>query len=390
MDILFYRYGSICEPDIIDAFESFGIKVIEEATEVSRKSIPGEERIELLARAILSNNVPFVFSINFFPYISDICQRLNRTYICLSVDCPVLELFSSSIRNTCNKIFLFDYAQYERFKPENPDGIYYLPLATNVDRWDSVINNATVEQHHRFSANISFVGSLYNEKSFLEKLSLSQYTQGFLSGLSNAQNQIGRACFLEEALTDSIVSEIKDATSSFPEIVKPHSDPNRYIVANYYWGMQIAAKERIHTLNALAAQAPVTLYTRSDTTPLQNVICKGGVSTLTEMPLVFHNSKININITIPTIQTGLSLRIWDVLGCGGFLLTNYQQEIPSYLSIGEDLDCYESETELLEKVAFYLKNEDIRQDIAAHGYETICSKHTWRHRIAEMFQMILS
>ena len=105
MEILFHRYGSICEPDIIDAFTSLGITVLEEDSEIQNKHISGEVRIRLLAEKILTKKPAFVFSINYFPYISEVCQKLNVMYVCLSVDCPVLEFFSDSIHNSCNRIF---------------------------------------------------------------------------------------------------------------------------------------------------------------------------------------------------------------------------------------------------------------------------------------------
>lgn len=40
MEILFHRYGSICEPDIIEAFRSLGVEVIEEDREIYEKNIP--------------------------------------------------------------------------------------------------------------------------------------------------------------------------------------------------------------------------------------------------------------------------------------------------------------------------------------------------------------
>ena len=112
MNIIFHRYGNICEPDIIDAFSSFGLSVIEEDTEIREKSIEPSLRVQMIAEQILSHSPLFVFSINFFPYISEVCERLHVTYVCLSVDCPVLELYSASIRNQCNRIFLFDYHQF--------------------------------------------------------------------------------------------------------------------------------------------------------------------------------------------------------------------------------------------------------------------------------------
>jgi len=34
MKMLFYRYGSICEPDMITSFKSFGLTVIEDTTNI--------------------------------------------------------------------------------------------------------------------------------------------------------------------------------------------------------------------------------------------------------------------------------------------------------------------------------------------------------------------
>lgn len=391
MNLLFYRYGSICEPDIIDVLRAYGINVIEESTEITRKSISGEERITRIAEHLLKEDIHYVFSINFFPYISDICEKLNKIYLCLSVDCPVLELLSDSIRNTCNRIFLFDYAQYLRFHPENPERIFYLPLATNASRWDTVIGQADNTTHKKYRSDISFVGSLYNEKNILDKLSLSPYTKGFVEGICNSQICFCGEYLPEKVLTDEVIREIKEKIPAYPQISSPCKDADRYIVSNTVLGMAVTEKERHSVLNTIAEHFPVTLYTRSDTASLSgNITCKGGVSTLTEMPLVFHNSKINLNITMRPIQTGLSLRIWDVLGCGGFLLTNYQEELSEYFEIGTDLDCYYSSEDMLDKIDYYLTHDDIRSRITQNGYEKVKSMHTWQNRIEELLRIIVS
>ena len=138
---------------------------------------------------------------------------------------------------------------------------------------------------------------------------------------------------------------------------------------------------------------PLTLmwiYTGSDTSPLREVHTHGTIKTLTEMPKVFHLSKINLNMTVKSIQTGLPLRIFDILGCGGFLLTNYQAELPEYFEIGKDLEAYSSMDELIDKCAFYLEHDDIRADIARSGYEKVKQYHTYSHRIAEMLHKTFS
>lgn len=109
---------------------------------------------------------------------------------------------------------------------------------------------------------------------------------------------------------------------------------------------------------------------------------------LSEMPRIFHLSKINLNITIRPIQTGLSLRVWDVLGCGGFLLTNYQSELPEYFEIGTDLETWSDLDELVQKTDYYLTHEEERRQIARNGYEKVRKLHTYKARITAMLRLL--
>lgn len=389
MEIIFHRYGNICEPDIIDAFGSLGITVIEEATEITQKSIESSERVRLIAEAILSHAPSFVFSINFFPYISEVCERLHIMYVCLSVDCPVLELFSTAIRNKCNRVFLFDYHQYELLYDENPECIYYLPLAANTNRWDSVLSSGCSGMpDDSFQYDVSFVGSLYNEKSSYRQLPLSDFYRGFCDGLIEAQLKLSGLNLIEATVTPEIISAIKNSDSNFLTMPDALFDLDSFIVSNYNLGTELSSRERIRLLNVLATDFDVHLFTRSDTSPLRNVHCHSGVSTHHEMPIIFHQSKINLNITIRSIQTGLSQRIWDVLGCRGFLLTNYQSELPEYFEVGKDLDCYESISECREKIAYYLTHDDIRHEIIENGYKKVQAMHTYQIRIAQILKTV--
>ena len=130
------------------------------------------------------------------------------------------------------------------------------------------------------------------------------------------------------------------------------------------------------------------LFTRSDTTPLKNVKVHSGVQSLTEMPIVFNKSRINLNMTVKPIQTGLPLRIFDIMGCGGFCMTNYQAEIPEYFEIGTDLETYGSMEELVDKCAFYLEHEDVRAQIARNGYEKVKVGHGYQQRVMEMLRRV--
>lgn len=389
MKILVYRYGSICEPDIIMTFQQMGLTVLEETSEITNKKLSSAERIQLVERILKTECPLFVFSVNFFPAIAEVCRIYKTRYLCWTVDSPVPELFSQSICHDTNHIFLFDQAQYQRFVPYNPEGIHYLPLAACTERFDKVITSISEQDRQKYSTDISFIGSLYTEKNLLRNLKgLSDYTKGYIDALVEAALKIYGYNPVEDVISDEVADAIKSCADDFYTLEKSVADSEHYVAAHSYIGMQIAETERIRTLNILAKYFTVDLFTRSDTSPLQGVRTHGGVTTLIEMPKIFNLSKINLNMTIKPIQTGLPLRIFDILGCGGFLMTNFQTELPEYFDIGVDLEAYSSMEELVDKCAYYLEHEDERKQIARNGYEKVCADHTYIHRLKEMISTI--
>lgn len=387
MKILFYRYGSICEPDIISGFEELGNQVTQITLEITNKTLSPLDGLNAVKNALQAHGYDFVFSINFYPFISELCNIFHIRYLCWTVDSPVMELYSNALTNPWNRIFLFDRAQYEEFSPRNPTCIFHLPLASNPSRWNQVIGCASASSHEKYSGDISFVGSLYTEKCPYDRLQgAPDYFAGYLDGIMNAQLQIYGYYFLEELLPDDMVDTFRERLPGF-YIPPEYSIRNdRAAMAQIYLCAKISAMERVRTMKLLGNHYSVKLYTGSDTfgLPVQNC---GFVKTLTEMPLVFHNSRINLNITAKSIRTALPLRIFDVLACGGFLLTNYQSELPDYFTIGADLDCYTSEDDLLAKAEYYMTHEKERNEIAHNGREQIMKHHNYPKRLLQMLSL---
>lgn len=391
MKILVYRYGSICEPDVIQAFQELGLTVLEETTEITNKRLSSAERLLLVESFLKSEQLLFVFSINFYPVLAEICHIYKTRYLCWTVDSPVPELFSDSICHDTNHIFLFDRAQYEYFAPYNPEHIHYLPLASCTRRFDKVTKTLSAAHRHACSPDISFVGSLYREKNPVRQLKkLPDYARGYIDALVEASLRIYGYNPIEAAVTEELARTVSSCSPDFYHMERPVADPCRYITAHSYIGMQAAETERIRVLNTLAQHFRVDLFTRSDSRDLHNVHVHGGVETLTEMPKIFRLSRINLNMTIKPIQTGLPLRIFDILGCGGFLMTNYQAELQEYFEIGVDLEAYSSLDELVDKCAYYLAHEDQRKQIALNGYQKVCRQHTYPHRMKKMLEALLS
>ena len=55
MNVVFHRYGSIVEPDILEAFREFNINVVEDTMEIEQKNIDGATRLRVMAELILAS-----------------------------------------------------------------------------------------------------------------------------------------------------------------------------------------------------------------------------------------------------------------------------------------------------------------------------------------------
>ncbi|SDB23412.1 glycosyltransferase family protein [Eubacterium oxidoreducens] len=386
MNVLVYRYGSICEPDLMETFEILGFHVDTIDAEITKKNLKPNDQLKLLQNALEQKDYAFVFTINFFPTLSAVLEIYKIPYLCWIVDSPVMELYSDMIQNSVNRIFLFDYALYEEFSPYNPSGIFYLPLATNIRRWKEAIHNATFHEQQKFACDVSFVGSLYTEKNPYSRFVGPDYLKGYFEGMIRAQERVYGAFFLEDLLTDELVSQFKKHLPGFYTFPEKTRANDRACVAQLYLATAVATYERIDLFSAIEDHYKLTLYTGSDTTPY-NFKSKGRVKTLTEMPLVFVGSKINLNITAKPIRTGLPLRIWDILGCHGFMISNYQSEIPEFFTNEEDIVMYESIEHAIDLIGYYLDHDKKRKEIADAAYDKVCKFHTYELRVTQMLEM---
>ena len=224
---------------------------------------------------------------------------------------------------------------------------------SNTDRLNSQLNSQTREEKDRFSADISFVGSMYHKNSYDDiKDKLPPYLRGYFDAAMLAQLNIYGDNIIDELLTVDILKQLSEFVD-FRQDKRAFSDI-RLVFESTFLGFKLANIERVRTLNLLAKKNKVALYTDEQDTSLINVDFKGTVDYMNDMPKVFNNSSINLNMTIRNIRTGIPLRVWDILGAGGFLLTNYQIELTDYFKNEESIVYYEDMYDCCKKAEYYL------------------------------------
>lgn len=184
MKILNVEWKAFANDDIKDAFRAEGHSIVEfpfSKEENARHNSEAEERLSVILHRETPN---VVFSFNFFPFISKICNKEHIPYISWVYDCPHVRLYSYTVINPCNSIFVFDKELYQEFHNAGIHTVHYLPLAANTERLDAMEQNSKLP----YLYDISLVGALYTEvyRFFGRMDSLSNYAKGYLEGLMAA------------------------------------------------------------------------------------------------------------------------------------------------------------------------------------------------------------
>jgi GT2 family glycosyltransferase/tetratricopeptide (TPR) repeat protein/2-polyprenyl-3-methyl-5-hydroxy-6-metoxy-1,4-benzoquinol methylase len=87
-----------------------------------------------------------------------------------------------------------------------------------------------------------------------------------------------------------------------------------------------------------------------------------------------------------SIKNDVNMRVFEAVACGSLLVTNDladngQDEL---FQDGVHLAIYREPEELLDKLAFYLGRDEVRERIAAAGRAEAIAKHTYRHRMERL------
>lgn len=389
MKILYLEWNSYCNEDMKECLQKEGHDV-EVCLFCEGIRVKQQEAEKILQPRLTKANYDFVFSFNYIPIVSNICKEFEVPYVSWVYDSPYIHVYSYTVLNPCNYIFLFDYAVYQELHEAGIQTVYYLPLAVNPERVARLQN--TPDKQKKFGADISFVGSLYNEpkhRLYDKFAGVSPYAKGYLDAIIDAQKKVYGYYFLGELLDDSILEELQrvyPTDPNAPSVMKP-----RDIYADYVLARQVTALERQEILTLLGKRIPnrnIKLFTNNTQTNIAGVKTCGQVDYNKEMPYVFANSKINLNITLKSIKTGIPLRVFDIMGSKGFLLTNYQEEMLQYFEPGVDFVYYENYEDLLSKAEYYLTHEEERLAIAENGYQKVCEEHSLEMRIREMIEVV--
>lgn len=368
MKLLFCEWEAYMQEDLRDTIKGMGIELHEVAYCFS--DIEEDEWLTRnLGEIMDKQHYDGVVMFNYFPVMAKLCHKKGIPYIVWVYDSPF------NVRNPqktlgfdTNYIFFFDRNEYKRYRDMGFETVNHLALAVNTKRLDRITIDE--ENKSKYMCDIAFVGNLYSTDFPQIYARLTEYERGYFSGVIETQQKIYGYNFLKDVLDDSRLIPIRlrfmDIEAVKNDTEHMFADWMRHMTAS-----EITRRERLAILRLLSKRHHVKLYSTGDESLLPDVEYCGTANSYSETPQIYKISKINLNITLKSITSGIPLRVLDILGAGGFLLTNYQPEIAENFVNGHDLVIYDSIEDAIIKAEYYLAHEEERLKIAQNGRKAV-------------------
>jgi len=109
---------------------------------------------------------------------------------------------------------------------------------------------------------------------------------------------------------------------------------------------------------------------------------------------IYNTSKIVLSIhyqdplnRFPVYQA--SPRVFEAMACGAFVLTDRQKDVLSLFEDGLHLATFSDGDDLVNKINYYLIQDDVRKKIAAAGRQEVLAKHTYVHRVRTLLEHVM-
>lgn len=327
-----------------------------------------------------------VMSINFHPLIAKACHLTNSKYISWSYDSPISREYGEYYAYPTNYIFLFDLEETNYFISQGFDNFYHLPLAVNLLRTQRL--SISPLEREAYSSDISFIGQFYQSPLKDLMLLLSDYDKGVIQSIADAQLRVYGYNFVDEFVTPELIQRMKESYADHNiRVFSSDSTELKPSMLIHAINKEITHTERLVLLSLLSKRYDVTYFSGEKPDILKDVPYGGTAHYFSEMPKIFHLSKINLNITLRSIHSGIPLRALDIMGCGGFLLSNYQSEFLDYFTPGESVALYEDIPDALLKADYYLNHDEERQKIIQKSLEILAQNFNYPSRIETMFSI---
>lgn len=388
MKLLFYSWGANNEATLKKNLIKDGHEIID-FSQPCKNYTRDLELAQNMIMKINETHADGVISFNYFPIISMVCDTTKTKYYSWVYDCPHFTLYAKTVNLPCNRIGIFDKAMYDALVSTGINTVFHLPLAADPDEFEDAINKnrKKLVPDNQYKFDVSFVGSLYSDNhNYFDML----YEDGVPASVTSFLEKYMGKYMLCPSYEDIEEDDLVDAAVRMNELglmlgEDYECSPLDIIMPSVY-EKKLTVIERDKLLHKVASNKAISfgLYTNSKTDIPNFGTC--GYSDM--MPCVFNAGRINLNISLRSIHSGVPLRVIDIMASEGFVLSNYQPELAEMFEEDEEIVLFRDLDEAVLKINYYLEHEEERRKIADAGAKAVRERMGYTDGINKLLKKI--
>jgi spore maturation protein CgeB len=375
--------GTLFVDDVAQALNSLGYSVYT----LDTRLLSREEQ----SRTVRLLCPSFIFAVNYTEGLAEFCQQEGCRLVCWEID-PSLS-WLRRVRAPTEKTYVFTYrkANVAHYHEAGFKNVSYMPLAADPKKRAPL--DLDEADRNRYAAPLSFVGaSMVSEALTFRKRFINLYAAWCGKGVEG-KKEGGRLLdevlalqrrdfsrFVLDQLLDQRLSRFISDSKQFSPTYNP-----------LMLAAEISASEKRLTYVANLAKLGVVVWGDRGWATVQEygVRYMGRHAHHTkELTKVYSATRINIDIGRLYQSDIVTMRVFDVMACGGFLLTERSDALLDLFKAGVEVETYVTLGELREKATFYLSNPQAARRIAARGMEAVRRLHDIRSRVKQMIGSI--
>lgn len=344
----------------------------------------GRLALEELVHTVDTFGPELLFSIDHVNGLAEFCADRDLDYLCWEID-PATEVPQPLTRPAPRaRVFTYREAHVADYRRAGFEHVEYLPLAADPERRRPIELSGQEREH--YAAPLSFVGaSLMGcvgayQRTFLEQVEAHQpgsraLGQGVLYEVVRTQRE-DLSSFRVPELLERCLPGLRERCRAGGQ-----EDPALLV------GEICAAEKRLNYLAELAEHG-AEVWGDDGWRQLEahGVRYRGPALHEHDLPRIYSASTINIDVGRLYQSDIVTMRIFDILACGGFVLAEHSQALGELFEVGVEVESYRTLEELREKVARYLAQPDEARAIAERGRRAVLQ----RHRISQRVQTMLA
>ncbi len=327
-----------------------------------------------------------VFKINHLKNIEQYAR--NRVVVEWEVD-PTLSPVAPVVDGTANvHVFTHNPERLLKLRQSDYRRVEYLPLCANLTRLSATRRGPGKGE---FVCDVSFVGSLMlnNQQILISALAREVSRRAETEGegwvkLRKWLENMQRCCVSAFEAGSVAELDVLLQQNDLPEAVV--LDGREVLIKlpvqerqSYFWRKQV--------IDAILPFQP-KIWGNAEWQRVYPRQYQGFADHYLDLPQIYRCTKINLDIARLYQPNIVTMRVFDVLACGAFVLAARCEALHELFEEDVEIVCYSTPEEAADKVDYYLKNAGAREAIARRGHARVAKSHTFGHRIQTIFDVI--